>query len=163
MPSCSLAQMYFQSCQASFCSPRGCPQYGQSRRSHRSRCGFLVLQRRDQPLLHDHAEIGFHIAKCEPHSPCRMGIDDGCFSLEILVRLENLHRDRSFRTKWSGFVNLAPVQAQFLNTRCDACTGRTFGCDLGGGHERKPQSAALLVHCAGSGCSGISQVNQSRK
>jgi hypothetical protein len=133
---------------------------GQSRGSG---FGRLFLQRREQPLLHDNAEIRLHIAKCEPHSQRRMGVDNSCLGLEVFVRLENLHQDRSFRTKWSGCVHIAPVQTQFLNGRGDACTGRTFGCDLSGGHERKPQSAALLVHAVRQSWDGPSTVNQNRK
>src|ERR1035438_2388285 len=77
-----------------------------SGQSRRSRFGSIVLQSREQPLLHDNAEIGFYIAKCEPHSQCRMGVDNGRFCLEVLVRLENLHQDRSFRTKRSGCVQI---------------------------------------------------------
>ena len=52
-------------------------------RTERSlRVRFLILRRREQPLVHDNAEIGFQIAKREPHFGCRVGaqgVYDGNF------------------------------------------------------------------------------------
>jgi len=109
-------------------------------------CVGLVMQRGENPLLQNASAIRIDLAKRQAHTQGWFDMRHHSLSLEVLTGVENLHQDGNPDRERCKHLQITPVQAEFRGANRDSCVGRTFRCDLGGGAECKPKSAAVLAH-----------------
>ena len=98
-----------------------------------------------QPLLQHAHEIGFQVAKGNPHAGLWLLVRDRCASLKKASFHKNLHQQRRPVRKRIGRLQITSVQADLADARGNPRRVRAFLGHLGGCVEGKPEGASSIV------------------
>jgi hypothetical protein len=106
----------------------------------------FAVQGGENPFLENGTAVGIHLAKGEAHALGGFCVGYRGFGFEVLVGMENFYENGGLHGERGRSLGVTAEEAEFSDAGGKAGGGRIFRGDFCGSVERKPETAAVLVH-----------------